>query len=506
MARSVGLTILLMAGSLQASGAPAAIPRPVSPAGLVELSCPTFSWSSVAGVAGYELVVYVVTEDGKVGEAPLMSASLPGGASSWTPSGARCLPTGESFAWSLRILGEEGPEGWSAPALFEVAATPNVAEVEAALATLRRYLAESRETDSQRPDREAARSASARTSPSLGSIPSAMATQAAPTLGTASLTLSDQVHLGTDSDVFKDGEVFLWRDDSGNTGLGRSALASASEAASHNTASGSRALASNTTGHRNAAMGARALESNTSGAWNTAIGTFALRANVTGSKNTVIGYRALRNGTGDGNVAIGYNAGLQATDGDDNIYISNFGSEESGTIRIGSVSQDTTYIAGIHGSFVSTALDDMPVLVDTSGRLGTQQSSRRFKEAIADLGDTSERLLELRPVRFRYKEQEGEGPEQYGLLAEEVAEVFPELVVEGEDGDPYSVRYHVLAPLLLNELLRADRERRRVERDLAGQRAELDALRERLTALAPTETEMRIGPEPGIAEDSCRPR
>ena len=100
------------------------------------------------------------------------------------------------------------------------------------------------------------------------------------------------------------------------------------------------------------------------------------------------------------------------------------------------------------------------MLIDSLGQLGTTSSSARYKEDIRDLGEVSQRLLSLRPVAFRYKAdvQEGERPVQYGLIAEEVAEVFPELVIYNKDGQPETVAFHILSTLLLNELQRLQRQ------------------------------------------------
>jgi hypothetical protein len=156
-------------------------------------------------------------------------------------------------------------------------------------------------------------------------------------------------------------------------------------------------------------------------------------------------------------VALGYQAGLAVTTGSDNIIIGagNSGlAAANGVIRIGtSAYQKKAFFAGIRN--VTTAVADaVPVLIDSKGQLGTVKSSRRFKEDIQPMGSVSERLFSLRPVTFRYRQAyEGGGkPVQYGLVAEEVAEVFPELVVYGKDGKPETVAYHVLATLLLNEL------------------------------------------------------
>jgi hypothetical protein len=155
---------------------------------------------------------------------------------------------------------------------------------------------------------------------------------------------------------------------------------------------------------------------------------------------------------------------------------------ESDTIRIGDAEQTRAFIAGIRGKTTGVA-DAIAVLIDSNGQLGTVSSSARYKENIADLGFVSERLLALRPVQFRYRAevQAGERPVQYGLIAEEVAEVFPELVAFDAEGRPQTVMYHLLSTLLLNEL---QRERaRRAERDdrlggeIAALRAEIETLR-----------------------------
>jgi hypothetical protein len=262
-----------------------------------------------------------------------------------------------------------------------------------------------------------------------------------------------------------------------NTGLGRDALG-ANTTGSYNTASGYRALSSNTTGFRNTASGYGALFYNTTGFRNTASGYRALVSNTTGYGNTASGDRALvSNTTGSRNVALGYLAGLYATTGNDNIFIRNSGvAGDSGKIRIGTQSVQTeTFIAGISGN---TVTGGVTVLANASGELGTIASSRRFKEDIAAVGETSERLLALRPVAFRYKQEVtgGEQPQEYGLIAEEVAEVFPELVVYDRQGRPETVRYHLLVPLLLAELQREEAALRQVQEQGRALLARLGAL------------------------------
>jgi len=225
-----------------------------------------------------------------------------------------------------------------------------------------------------------------------------------------------------------------------------------------NTASGHGALFDNTAGHANTATGQGALSNNTIGGFNTAAGYRALYSSTTGYFNTAIGMQSLLNNTtGTSNIALGYTAGYNLTTGNNNIMIGNLGaSAESNTIRIGST-HTRTFIGGIRGVTTGVA-NAIPVLVDSAGQLGTVSSSRRFKEEIRDMGDTTERLLALRPVVFRYKPavQEGERPLEYGLIAEEVAEVFPDLVVYDEQGEPFTVKYHLLSSMLLNELKKLD--------------------------------------------------
>jgi hypothetical protein len=272
-----------------------------------------------------------------------------------------------------------------------------------------------------------------------------------------------------------------------NTASGYAALSSNTTGGT-NTAFGERALQDNTTGFFNTASGSEALGSNTSGNKNTANGVMALNFNTTGSRNTGSGYKALHSNLfGSNNVALGYWAGYWISDSD-NIAIGNMGvGGESATIRIGTSGTHTrAFIAGIRG--VTTGLANaIPVLVDSDGQLGTVSSSRRFKEEVQDMGERTQRLLELRPVVFRYKPevQSGERPLEYGLIAEEVAEVFPELVVHDEDGQPFTVKYHLLSAMLLNELQRLDERFEAREGDHAR---ELEELRMRLAAL-----EARVG-------------
>ncbi len=241
-----------------------------------------------------------------------------------------------------------------------------------------------------------------------------------------------------------------------NTANGHKALYN-STTGDINTASGASALYSNSAGYYNTASGVSALHHNTTGDYNTASGVTALHYNTTGNRNTADGVSALYNATGSRNVAVGYEAGYAITTGANNIMIGagqKGNAADSGVIRIGaSTFQTKTHIAGIRGVTTGKA-NAVPVVIDSNGQLGTIASSRRFKEEIQPMGNVSERLLALRPVTFRYKTdyEDGSHPTEFGLIAEEVAEVFPELVVYGEDGRPETVSYHLLSSLLLNEV------------------------------------------------------
>ena len=238
--------------------------------------------------------------------------------------------------------------------------------------------------------------------------------------------------------------------------------------------------------------GTNALVNNTTGSFGTALGVDALRANTTGLANTASGYQALySNTTGSRNTAIVFGAGGSLTTGDNNIAIGNVGvAADSGVVRMETSGTHTkTYVAGIRGVTTGVA-DGIFVLVDSAGQLGTVSSSRRFKEEIRNMGDASDRLLQLRAVLFRYKhEVAGEDrPLQYGLIAEEVAEIFPELVVFDEQGRPFTVRYHILSSMLLNELQKQHERDDAQAQELEQLRAEVGELRALLTRLEEIES------------------
>jgi hypothetical protein len=248
-----------------------------------------------------------------------------------------------------------------------------------------------------------------------------------------------------------------------------------------NTANGQLALGQNDTGFFNTATGTLALANNASGSFNTAIGRLALFGNESSDANTAVGASALGNTTGSNNIGIGLEAGLDLTTGSDNICIGNPGAAgESSTIRIGTAGKQTaTFVAGISGA---TSPGGVAVFVTGTGKLGTVTSSRRVKEDIREIGEESDGLMSLRPVAFRYKpEIDPTGLTQYGLIAEEVADVYPDLIVYDRDGRPETVRYHLVNALLLNEVQKQHRTAEAQEKLIEQQRAEIEGLKARLT-------------------------
>jgi hypothetical protein len=278
----------------------------------------------------------------------------------------------------------------------------------------------------------------------------------------------------------------------GNTATGVYALFSNSSGGS-NTATGYQALANNTSGFRNAAVGAYALYSHVSGDYNNAVGAHALHFNTTGdtnnafgesalfrntsgSDNTAIGDDALHdNTTGNFNIALGSQAGRTLTAGSYNIDIGNSGVPgDSHTIRIGTSGDQTrSFIAGIYGA--SGGGTRLPVYINSSGQLGTQSSSRRFKKEIKPMAQKSEAILALKPVTFRYISDNANTP-QFGLIAEDVAEVDSDLVVRDHTGEIYTVRYEAVNAMLLNEFLKEHNMVQELKAMIAGQQRQIEAL------------------------------
>ena len=260
----------------------------------------------------------------------------------------------------------------------------------------------------------------------------------------------------------------------GNTAIGEAALFSNTQGLG-NTASGARALYGNTSGEFNTADGALALFSNTTGINNTASGSRALYNNTNGSQSTAIGEAALENAKGSNNIAVGVFAGGNVATGILNIDIGNGGADESHTIRIGeSRFQNRTFIAGIRG--VATGNDDaISVVIDSAGQLGTTSSSRRFKTDIKPMNKASESILALNPVTFRHKNS-NTGTPQFGLIAEDVAKVNPDLVMCDKNGEIYTVRYDAVNAMLLNEFLKEHRKNEEQEKTIAEIKSGMTAL------------------------------
>ena len=238
----------------------------------------------------------------------------------------------------------------------------------------------------------------------------------------------------------------------------------------NNTAVGSSSLASVTGGQFNTAVGRSSLEFNAGGDNNTGVGYFAARGIQAGSNNTALGSATLLDvGSGNNNIAIGSGAGGVLDTGSDNIYIQAdaAAAAEGATLRLGSTIT-RAFIGGIRG-ITTGANDAVAVVVDSNGQLGTVSSSRRTKDNIADLGAISRAIFNLRPVQFTYKAPfaDGSTPVQYGLIAEEVQAVMPELVAHANDGQVETVKYHVLPTLLLAEVQRLERERAAMANDRA---------------------------------------
>ncbi|HEY6340190.1 MAG TPA: tail fiber domain-containing protein [Bryobacteraceae bacterium] len=273
---------------------------------------------------------------------------------------------------------------------------------------------------------------------------------------------------GSQNTAVGQGALFYNTTGSYNTAVGQGALQN-NTTGQNNTATGL-ALNSNTTGSDNTANGAAALFRNTTGSDNAAFGGGALNDNTTGSENTALGSGALNdNTTGTNNIAIGSGAATGVSPGNsNNIHLGSQGLvSDFGVIRIGSAFQTSFFAAGVRG--VTTGNNDaVPVVIDSNGQLGTVSSSQRLKEDIHEMGDLSRPLLRLRPVTFRYRKpfNDGSRPIQFGLIAEEVAGVFPDLVARSADGQIETVKYQMLDALLLNELQRQEEEIRALKERL----------------------------------------
>jgi Chaperone of endosialidase len=280
-------------------------------------------------------------------------------------------------------------------------------------------------------------------------------------------------------------------DGSDNTAIGFQALYSNTSGGGNN-AFGFGALFSNISGTRNLAVGSGALSDLTSGDSNVAVGNVALFQGVTVNLNTALGRRALFRSQGDQNVGLGFWAGGNLSDGGNNIYVGNVGpvpiGSESNTIRIGTQTATTvtaendthlmpahtaTFIAGISGA----AITGRPVMINGNGQLGTVPCSARYKDEIKPMDAASEVILALKPVTFRYKKEiDADRTPQFGLIAEDVEKVNPNLVARDDQGKPFTVRYEAVNAMLLNEFLKEHRKVQELEANDVEQQNAIKAL------------------------------
>jgi Chaperone of endosialidase len=258
-----------------------------------------------------------------------------------------------------------------------------------------------------------------------------------------------------------------------NTATGFLALNS-NPTGSFNTTTGSNALGSNTTGFRNTANGANALNFNTTGYRNTANGYQALYFNTTGSRNTAEGFQALFHNIGSDNVGLGFNAGSNLTTGSGNVCIGN------GVLGLAGES-NITRIRNIYASVAS----GRAVYINSDNKIGTLSSSRRYKEEIKPMDKASEAILALKPVTFRYKKEvDAERTPQFGLVAEQVEKVNPDLVTRDPDGKAFTVRYEAVNAMLLNEFLKEHRKVEEQSRKIQEQDATITQFKKEMQTIA----------------------
>jgi uncharacterized coiled-coil protein SlyX len=278
-----------------------------------------------------------------------------------------------------------------------------------------------------------------------------------------------------------------------NTGTGFEALNHLT-AGNQNTATGLRALTNDTNGGFNTAVGALSLFSNTSGFFNSATGAYSLAHNTDANYNTANGYGALyyntegqyntatgfgalyRNVSGGGNTANGYGTLAANTTGSNNTALGIFSGSgvttANGVIAIGSSGANVSNSCFIGNIFGTTVSGGTAVFINSFGQLGTVSSSRRFKNDIKPMDNASEAILALKPVTFHYK-RDTKDTTQFGLIAEDVAELSPDLVVRDEKGEIYTVRYDAVNAMLLNEFLKEHRTVQELKSTVAKQEARI---------------------------------
>jgi trimeric autotransporter adhesin len=291
-----------------------------------------------------------------------------------------------------------------------------------------------------------------------------------------------------------------------NTGVGAGTLLA--NVGQQNTATGAAALLNNTTGVKNTADGVLALSSNTTGNSNTATGVGALFDNSEGFNNTAIGYNALlrnttagdnaavgttslfNNSTGEFNVAVGSQALYNNVSGGSNTAVGDsagFNITGSGNVCIGAGmngfagENNITRIRNVYGS----AATERAVYVTSDNRIGTLVSSRRYKDDIRPMEESSKTIHSLRPVRFRYKKEVDPTRSLcFGLIAEDVAKASPELVTLDREGRPQTVRYEAINAMLLNEFLKEHRKVESQESRIQQQEATIACQQKQIDALS----------------------
>src|SRR5580658_526563 len=269
-----------------------------------------------------------------------------------------------------------------------------------------------------------------------------------------------------------------------DTGAGSYALGSVSTG-SDNTAFGFGAVNLTTGGNANTGIGYLALEENVGGSYNVALGFEALQDASGASYNTAVGATALQNTTGSTNTAFGYQAGSNITTGGSNIMIGNQGeATDDHVIRIGG-SQTSAFMAGILGNALASAAN---VVINSSGQLGVAPpiivvGLRQHLGDVRDMGEASKGLMQLRPVTFHSENPNPDGskPLEYGLIAEEVADVYPELVAKGKDGQLEAAQFSKLPIMLLNELQKQYRHAEQQDETIKKLEARLAALEAQLS-------------------------
>ncbi|PYI58022.1 MAG: hypothetical protein DMC60_14110 [Verrucomicrobia bacterium] len=298
-----------------------------------------------------------------------------------------------------------------------------------------------------------------------------------------------------------------------NTAVGDLALANnditGAGLGNFNTAVGAETLLANTNGDSDNAVGAYALSANTTGVFNQAMGVLALSSNTTGAANIAVGDSALGSlaGSSSFNTVIGDLAGGSLTGGSDNIYIgatSGGPAVESGAIRIGDpLFVSGCWIAGIFGNLTP----GVPVYINAAGKLSTTPSSQRYKEDIKRMDKASEALFALKPVTFRYKKEfDATGTPQFGLVAEEVAKVNPDLVYRDNEGKIYSVRYEAVNAMLLNEFIKEHRIMEKQQATMASQEAQIkwltETVKQQATQIEKVSAQVEmIRPTPQVVEN-----